>query len=136
MKVKSKRRRFNLFFCGLFLFAKTAAACTCAPWDVLWDDRLPFVFDAEIVSTEMGASTSNAIPVEIMGYRVIEKFRGDHPPKELQTVLDAGACGIRVMPGDIWLLHTDQRGRLSLCSTRRIYPTIEKDKELLQRYRE
>jgi hypothetical protein len=113
-----------------------AVACTCTQQEVLWDDRLPIVFDAEIVGTDLTSSRSDGMPAAIVRYKTVEQFRGGDRPKELRTVLDTGACGVRVMPGDRWLIHTTIEGWLHLCATRRIYPSAEKDRALLDQYRQ
>ncbi|MBL8520869.1 MAG: hypothetical protein JNK75_09360 [Betaproteobacteria bacterium] len=115
-----------------------ASACSCPTAESWWDSKSPIIFQAKVLGTDLTSQTDRGIPVVSVRYQLIERFRGSPDGiTVLRTITDTGMCGVRIMAGDQWIIHTTSEGWVWMCSgSRTILPTLEGDKVLLEKLRQ
>ena len=139
LEVMQKKRAIAAILVAIgVLSSNEASACSCATPESWWDSKAPVIFHARILAAELTPETKNGIPVVSVRYQLVERFRGDPTTiRELRTITDTGMCGVYIMPGYDWIVHTTPEGWLWLCSgSRSILPTLDGDKVVLEKLRQ
>ena len=114
-------------------------ACSCAVRETAWwDSTSPIIFRAKIVATSLTAEKKDGGEIVSARFKTMEAFRGDPSTiRSLRTISGTpyGTCGIPLLAGDEFIIHTDKDGWALECSGTKPYHAVH-DESLIAKLRE